>query len=60
MLVVDPVCEMQIETSSAKYGLVYEQKVYWFCSEGCMAEFQRHPEDYVDNSNASEGENERV
>lgn len=43
----DPVCHMQVDEKDAKHSLVYKGYVYHFCSVGCQAEFQRHPEDYV-------------
>ena len=59
MLVVDPVCEMQIQVSEARWKVIYDQKMYYFCSEGCLAEFMRHPEDYKENANAGEGDGEK-
>lgn len=43
----DPVCNMQIDEKKAGYDLVFKERVYYFCSQGCKAEFQRHPEDYA-------------
>ena len=28
-------------------GQALSEKSYYFCSVGCRAEFQRHPEDYI-------------
>jgi YHS domain-containing protein len=42
----DPVCGMQVDESKDTLALPYEERTYYFCSEGCRAEFQRHPEDY--------------
>ncbi len=33
----DPVCGMQADEKDAKHSLVYEGRVYYFCSEGCRA-----------------------
>lgn len=55
-MLTDPVCHMQVDESDAKYSLVYEGRVYYFCSEGCRAEFQRHPEDYMEKAPAENGE----
>ncbi len=52
----DPVCGMQADEKDVKYSLVYGGRVYSFCSEGCRAEFQRHPEDYVEQATAEEEE----
>ena len=44
----DHVCNMQVDEREAKHTLVYNERVYYFCSEGCKAEFQRHTEDYTE------------
>lgn len=45
-MIVDLVCGMKLTGNDAKYSLVFEGETYFFCSEGCRAEFRRHPEDY--------------
>ena len=50
---VDPVCGMQVDEGEAKYVLAHDGQTYYFCSEGCRAEFERHTEDYAGAS--SEG-----
>ena len=52
----DPVCGMQADEKDAKHSLAYEERVYYFCSEGCQAEFQRHPEDYAEKAPAEKEE----
>lgn len=47
IMVIDLVCKMEIDEKSADNSLVFESEMYFFCSEGCRAEFIRHPEDYV-------------
>lgn len=42
----DPVCKMRIDEQT-KHSLTFAEEVYYFCSEACRAEFQRHTEDYV-------------
>jgi P-type Cu+ transporter len=51
---VDPVCKMQLGREQIRESLVLDGQSYYFCSVGCRAEFQRHPEDYVKRS-AKEG-----
>lgn len=46
-MVLDPVCRMQVDEETARYPFPCGESIYYFCSEGCRAEFQRHPEDYV-------------
>jgi YHS domain-containing protein len=45
--VVDPVCKMRLGSEQIRESLVVEDQSYYFCSVGCRAEFQRHPEDYI-------------
>jgi YHS domain-containing protein len=46
-VVVDPVCKMQLGREQIRESLVIGGQSYYFCSVGCRAEFQRHPEDYM-------------
>jgi len=46
-IVVDPVCKMQLGREQIRESLVIDGQSYYFCSVGCQAEFQRHPEDYI-------------
>jgi YHS domain-containing protein len=41
---------MQIDEKDAKHFLAWQERVYYFCSVGCQAEFERHSEDYVKNA----------
>ena len=45
--VIDPVCKMQLSPERIKESLIIDGQPYYFCSIGCRAEFQRHPEDYI-------------
>jgi len=45
--VVDPVCKMHLRPEQIRESLVVGGQSYYFCSVGCRAEFQRHPEDYI-------------
>ncbi|GBF08316.1 conserved hypothetical protein [Aeropyrum pernix] len=44
---VDPVCGMEVETSSAMYKTVYKGKIYYFCSPQCKTAFEKNPEYYL-------------
>ena len=59
-MVRDPVCGMQINETEAKHILEYEGRTFYFCSEGCKREFQRHIEDYVDSAITGPGGDEDV
>lgn len=45
-MVKDTVCNMEFDETNAGYSLILGDKTYYFCSEGCKAEFERHPDDY--------------
>ena len=59
-MVRDPVCNMEINEEEAECFLEYQEQTYYFCSEGCKREFQRHGEDYVGNALPARGEDEDV
>ncbi len=46
MKVEDPVCRMKFVMDRAAAKVEYEGKTYYFCSEGCRAEFEADPEEY--------------
>ena len=46
-MVKDLVCGMEINEKAAGYSMVYEGEMFYFCSEGCWAEFRRRPPDYL-------------
>ena len=45
--ITDPVCKMQLRPEQVRETFVNDDQLYCFCSIGCRAEFQRHPEDYI-------------
>ena len=56
MKTMDVVCGMEIDEAAATFRAEEHGRIYYFCSEGCMAEFMRHPEDYVDTRPGGEQE----
>ncbi len=52
-MVTDTVCGMEMRVAETKASLTYEGGYYYFCSVGCMAEFQRHPEEYAEKAAAA-------
>lgn len=44
----DPVCGMTVETEKARFTAEHEGQTYYFCSRGCMLEFQDDPHKYLD------------
>jgi Cu+-exporting ATPase len=43
----DPVCGMEVETSTARFTSEYGGKRYYFCAPGCKAAFEKDPEKYL-------------
>ena len=46
----DAVCGMKVDELEPGFRLRLEGRTYWFCSEACLAEFRRRPEEYTDAS----------
>jgi len=44
----DPVCGMDVDTTTSQLSTEYEGKTYWFCGKGCMLEFKDDPERFLD------------
>jgi YHS domain-containing protein len=45
---IDPVCGMQVDTTTSLLSWDDEGTTYWFCSKGCMLEFKDDPQKYLD------------
>ena len=43
----DPVCGMIVDEKAAKFTSSSGGKTWHFCSAGCKAEFESHPERYL-------------
>lgn len=43
----DPVCGMEVKPEDAKAKHKYEDKIYYFCAEGCKNAFEKNPEKYL-------------
>ena len=59
-MVRDAVCKMELDERHVRECLVYEERTYSFCSVGCRAEFERHPEDYAESVRVDKGVNRDV
>ena len=46
-MVKDLVCGMTVDPKSAAATSEYKGQTYYFCSKGCKAQFDKHPEKYV-------------
>ncbi len=54
---VDPVCQMEVEDERAPGGKAqYWGQVFFFCSSGCRATFQRSPQNFAAKSSDAAAE----
>ncbi len=44
----DPVCGMDVDMDSAQWKLAHDGQTIYFCSKGCMLDFQDDPDRYLD------------
>ena len=47
MIVIDPVCGMDVETETAEYKTSYKGRDYYFCAESCRESFKADPRKYL-------------
>ncbi len=47
-LATDPVCGMQVDTTTSQLSIEHDGQTYWFCGRGCLLEFRDDPERYLD------------
>ena len=45
---IDPVCGMEVDTTSTDLKLEHDGTTYWFCGRGCLLEFRDDPERFLD------------
>lgn len=43
----DPVCGMQVDEQHAAGTSEFNNKTYYFCSQGCKQKFDAHPDQYA-------------
>ena len=46
-MVKDIVCGMTVDPETAAATSEFKGQTYYFCSKGCKAQFDKHPEKYV-------------
>jgi P-type Cu+ transporter len=49
-IAIDPVCGMEVDTTTSTLSLEYNGTTYWFCGKGCMLDFKDDPETYLDEA----------
>ena len=47
-IAIDPVCGMEVDTTTSLLSFEHDGKTYWFCGKGCLLEFKDDPEKYLD------------
>jgi len=46
-MVLDVVCNMEVNEKTAKWRSEYKGKTYYFCAPMCKQKFDRNPEKYI-------------
>ena len=46
-MAIDPVCNMEVEVSTARWITEHEGETFYFCSPGCKAAFEKTPAEFV-------------
>jgi P-type Cu+ transporter len=46
-IAIDPVCGMEVDTTTSELSLEHGGTTYWFCGRGCLLEFKDDPEKYL-------------
>jgi len=54
-MVMDPVCNMDVDEKTAPAKSEYKGKTYYFCAPGCKKEFDKNPDKYVSKTPKSGG-----
>jgi len=45
--VIDPVCGMTVDPTTAAASVEHQGRTYYFCGEGCAVAFRADPDKYV-------------
>ncbi len=46
-MAIDPVCNMEVDESTAAAKSQYKGKTYYFCCQHCKMAFDKEPEKYL-------------
>ena len=60
---IDPVCGMEVDTTTSTLSAEHDGTTYWFCAKGCLLDFQDDPHaflsaDHVHRSRAGHARSE--
>ncbi len=47
-IAIDPVCGMEVDTTTSQLSYEHDGTTYWFCGKGCLLEFKDDPDKYLD------------
>ena len=50
---IDPVCGMQVDTTTSTLSFEHDGATYWFCGKGCLLDFQDDPDAFLPSSEPS-------
>ena len=45
---IDPVCGMEVDTTTSQLSFEHDGTTYWFCGKGCFLDFQDDPDKFLD------------
>jgi uncharacterized membrane protein YraQ (UPF0718 family)/YHS domain-containing protein len=51
----DPVCRMRLDRYATPHRAAFEGRTYFFCSAGCMEEFETKPDHYARHAHGTRG-----
>jgi Cu+-exporting ATPase len=44
---IDPVCGMEVDTTTSLLSLEHDGATFWFCGKGCLLDFRDDPDAYL-------------
>ena len=47
-IAIDPVCGMEVDTTTSQLSYEHDGTTYWFSRKGCLLEFKHDPDKYLD------------
>ncbi len=48
--VIDPVCDMTVDTETAQYTSEHGGATYYFCGAGCKKAFDKNPTEFLEKA----------
>jgi YHS domain-containing protein len=51
----DPVCDMEVNESTAEHKIEYAGKTYYFCCPSCKRTFEQDPQKYANKASGGGG-----